>query len=220
MRLIFAVLIQVVILSMSTLAFASSQEIDDLYSEISSIATTLPGPYVDSEDHDSRISRIKTISRIIAEESFVHINWQWSPRDLGLATFVKTWNESLRFKLEVHNGKMRGDHGKSICLGQIMNGDKSLVGVDEVSTRKCISRVIDILIMHQIRCTNHKPPALWWMASIYAGYGTGHSCDPNAWYYKKDAKNNIILDAHNQPIKIHWAKQRARFWWSLREAKH
>ena len=209
---------------MLTTRFCVADPVEVLTNAIANVANKLPGPYYVKEKNpetlEERALRMKMISSILAEESFTHPGWQWDATDLGWAAFVKTWNESARFKIEVHNGKMRGDHGKSVCLGQIMNGGEELVGVDEASTRRCISRVMDILIQHQIRCVDGYAPGFIAMADIFSGYGTGRSCKSSVFFYRKDSKGNIVLDKHGQPTKIFWAKDRARMWLLLRRGEH
>jgi hypothetical protein len=185
---------------------------------------TLPEPWYmpgeNPETIEQRETRLTMISEVIAEQAPIakkQFGWFWSSDDLALAAFTKTWYESGRFKLNVHSGKARGDHGKSVCLGQIMNGKKDLIGVDRQSTSRCINEVMKHLSMHQKRCLNEKTPASQFaMAKVFAGYGTGYSCDASAWMPIKDSSGQKVTDQNGNIVKDHWAAQRARTWWKLR----
>ena len=96
------------------------------------------------------------------------VDWAW-------ATFVKSWHESRRFALEVHDGRKRGDGGRSICLGQIWGGSEKLTGTDLEATRRCYHEVLRHLLMHAQRCSvgGARRSAV---SGMFAGYGTGSSC--------------------------------------------
>lgn len=159
-----------------------------------------PPSHAPKETEEERLDRMAMIARIIVEESSVDSGWYWSDESLAWAVMIKTWFESGRFRYSVHSGKLRGDKGRSVCLGQIMNGSEKLVGVTEENTRNCIRKVIKHLVMHQNRCLNNKSkPTQWNIAIIYAGYGTGHSCNGNI-------SKNINGKKH------YWARQRAWAW--------
>jgi hypothetical protein len=158
-------------------------------------ATWYP-PKKNPETPDERLERLATIMIAISIESKTTApGWGWSNDDAAWAAFTKMYFESGRFALSVHNGKRRGDGGRSVCLGQIMNGGDDLVGTDIESTRRCVRRVMDILGTHHNRCVYGSKPNVSAMSSVYAGYGTGHSCDP----------------------KLKFAARRAWLWWKLRK---
>lgn len=177
----------------------------------------LPGPWIApgkaKETPEERRVRISMIADVIATQaplSAAEHGWRWSTSDLALAAFTKTYYESGRFNIDIHNGHVRGDHGKSVCLGQIMFGGNTLVGTDRAATQRCIAEVMRHLIMHQRRCLNeNSKPSPWTMAKVFAGYGTGYSCDPDEWMPKKDEHGDIVKD--------HWARNRAATWWTLRK---
>lgn len=178
-----------------------------LQSRMELVASNLPADWASEhqaiETSQERESRLKTIVEAITQETQKNNdNWFWSKDDLAWAVFVKAWNESSRFSLAVHQGKFRGDHGHSVCLGQIWDGGKSLIGTDLESTKKCINKIIFHLTKHQNRCLNkNDPPNAWNMAKVFAGYGSGYSC--NASIKNKDGQK--------------WALQRAFMWEKLRK---
>lgn len=171
---------------------------------------TAPGKEIETEQQRrDRIAMIADVTATQAPISAEEHGWRWSANDLALAAFTKMYYESGRFNLLIHQGKVRGDHGHSVCLGQIMNGGNRLVGDDRESTTRCVAEVMRHLILHQRRCLNENtPPSSWAMAKVFAGYGTGFSCSANTWMPKKDEKGNLVKD--------HWALERAATWWKLR----
>lgn len=176
----------------------------------------------EEETHEVRAARIQMIADLTVEEAGPAAReqgWFWSESDLAMAAFTKMWYESGRFSLKVHNGTFRGDHRKSVCLGQIMFGGERLVGTDRESTRRCIDAVMKHLIMHQKRCLNPKtPPSSWAVAKVFSGYGTGYSCSESVWNPVKDANGNDALDKNGKPIKDFWALKRGYTWWQMRKA--
>mgnify|MGYP006908298693 CR=1 FL=1 len=102
----------------------------------------------------------------------------WSRGDWAWAAFVKMSAESRFFAIEVHDGRARGDNGRSVCLGQIMGGGERLVGTDYASTRRCVHEVLRHMQLHRERCRVRRATPTG-IARVFAGYGTGHSCDPD-----------------------------------------
>lgn len=176
-----------------------------LSDRIAKVANELPGPWYlpgkSPETPDQRSSRLNMISDVIAVEAPKITGtkgWWWTPDDLAWAAFIMTYHESSKFHLKVHDGRLRGDKGRSVCLGQIMLGSKDLVGTDRASTERCIDKTMEFLVMHQHRCLHPKmKPGAWSVSMIYAGYGTGHSCSAT----------------------IGWAQSRAWSWWLVRNGK-
>jgi len=181
------------------------------------VAKALPAPWHGKgkkvyETSTQRLRRVQMITRVIAEEStneqFTD-GWRWSADDLGWAVFTMTWFESGRFRYSVHAGLWRGDAGRSVCLGQIMNGGNKLVGTDETHTRACIRAVERIMIMHQRRCLwKTAKPSQWTMAKVFAGYGTGYSCSAKVV--------RVIKQKDGSVKKIYWALRRAGLWQQAR----
>jgi hypothetical protein len=139
--------------------------------------------------------------------------WFWTQEELAWVTFTKIYHESYWFSLDVHNGELRGDRGKSVCLGQIMRGEEELVGTDMESTRRCLKRVIAYLVMHQNGClAKQAKPSSWSVARIYAGYGTGRTCDARHWMWKTNAKG--------EKVKHYWALERGSRYWQMRNGRY
>lgn len=211
-----------------------SSGVDDLEktrSELKDIAMLGQKPWYmpgeEPETDEERETRLHMIIDAIidaASETVVDDNgneWRWSKSDLAWAAWTKMYHESAHYKIEIHNGKIRGDHGKSVCLGQIMGGSEALVGTDYDSTKRCVQRVMSILAYHQNRCLYQSTgPSVRAVAKIYAGYGTGHSCDPKKWRAIRDTEGNILKDVNGEPRREYWALERANMWWRLRNGVH
>lgn len=188
------------------------------------VAAALPVPYYPPgkapETKEQRDARVALIASVVAERAPINAelhHWFWSSDDLALAAFTMMWFESGRFKLSVHSGKQRGDSGRSTCLGQIMNGGDSLVGTGREATTRCVDKVMEILAQHQNRCLYYKAkPSAWGMASVYAGYGTGHSCNAKTFMYYKDKSGNYVRDKNGNKVKNFWALRRGWMWWQVR----
>lgn len=194
-------LLRLILISLFITSSAFAQPL--LSSQMTEIAVSLPGPWNAEEVGQPREERIQMIVDVIVTQSHISVNdgWYWSVEDLAWATLTKTWYESGRWRKAVHDGRMRGDKGKSVCLGQIMNGHKRLVGTDRESTQRCIAEVMRHLIIHQNRCLNeHSRPSVWSMAKVFSGYGTGHSCSAE----------------HKNKAGELWALQRANTWKRLK----
>lgn len=139
--------------------------------------------------------------------------WRWSDNDLAWVTLTKIYHESIWFSVDVHDGRKRGDGGKSVCLGQIMHGAEELVGTDLDSTRNCVRRVMAYLIMHQHGClAKQAKPSSWSVARVYAGYGTGRTCNANHYM--------IRIGQDGKPEKFYWATERASRYWNMRNGTH
>jgi hypothetical protein len=144
-------------------------------------ALRLPEPYYPPgacpETGAQRALRLSVIALAIEAETADADGWHegWSREDWAWMALVKTWWESGRFRLEVHDGRKRGDHGRSVCVGQIMNGGPDLVGTDYESTRRCYREVLRILHLHQMRCRVWAPTA-GGVTRVFSGYGSGYAC--------------------------------------------
>lgn len=156
-------------------------------------ALTLPGPYYPPgrapETCAERAERVAVIALAIEAETHDADHWaeEWSREDWAWAGFAKTWAESGRFRREVHDGRLRGDRGVSVCLGQIYGGGEALVGVDFDATRRCLREVFRHLQLHQQRCRVWKPTVTG-IARVFSGYGTGHSCSASrSWAVRRAA---------------------------------
>lgn len=176
------------------------------------------------ETQEQRAKRVKLIidaSFAALAETQAVSNWAYEDEALLTATVMKMFHESGRFSLAVHDGRKRGDSRKSVCLGQIMHGSEDLVGTDFESTKRCASEVMRHLVIHQNRCLKHSKPGkmnVWLIAKVYAGYGTGHSCDGNIFFLLKNENKEPVLDKNGQPIKVYWARDRALDWAKMFDA--
>jgi hypothetical protein len=145
-----------------------------------------PGPHGDTEAPECRQERLGTIA--LATELETHPAppaWRYGSDELRDAALVVTWWESGRWRLDVHDGRRKGDRGRSACLGQIMRGAwyhgerwRALMGTDMESTRQCVRAVVRVLTHHANRCLPSwqetlTVPAL---ARVLSGYASGYSC--------------------------------------------
>lgn len=174
---------------------------------LTAIAVSLPAPWYPPDEPvetcAERLDRVMLIAEAHAiEAELIPDGWGWDARDLALAGLVVTWHESGRWRLEVHDGSKRGDGGKSVCIGQIHGGTEDLVGTSLEATRRCVREVYRHLGTHWRRCLRaDRAPEAYALGAVFAGYGTGHSCDP----------------MHDSPhLGRGWALSRAEVWWRWR----
>lgn len=165
-----------------------------------------PGPYYPPgrcpETDQERALRMATIAIAIDFETHDADHWAegFAREDWAWMGYTKTRLESRRFAVEVHDGTARGDGGVSVCLGQIYGGGAELVGIDLAATRRCYREVFRYLQLHQVRCNVWKPTPTG-VAIVFAGYGTGSSCNAD----------------HVSPVLgAGWARRRANAWAHLR----
>lgn len=141
------------------------------------------------ETSAERAERLTVIATAIDLETHDADIWAegWEREDWAWAAFAKTWHESRRFALEVHDGRLRGDRGASVCLGQIMHGGESLVGTSLEATRRCYREVFRHLQLHQRRCRVFVPTVTG-VARVFSGYGSGYSCSASwSWAVRRAA---------------------------------
>lgn len=156
-------------------------------------ALALPLPYSAPECTTVRAERLAVIALAIDAETERADEWApgWSRSDWAWAGFAKTWAESGRFDVRVHDGRRRGDGGRSTCLGQIMNGGSKLVGVSLEQTRKCYHEVFRIMLLHRERCSVG-PANTHNVSRLFGAYGTGYTCrgdmrwaERRAWQWQR-----------------------------------
>ena len=178
------------VLFTSGTVFASNIELE---TKLFEIAKNMPSwlHVTRDESQEERELRLNTIIRALLSEletarDFRGREWRWSYEDLAVSALNTMWWESAMFDKKVHEGKRRGDRGKSVCLGQIMKGSETLVGTSLDATKRCVSMVFKHLISQQYRCVpkNVKVATTYAMAKVYAGYVTGWSC--NAGFKTKE----------------------------------
>ena len=151
------------------------------------LALALPLPWyapgAEPETSAERTARIDLIVRAAVDATEQPPEgWPGTPEDLAAAVLAKTWHESRRWALEVHDGTVRGDlHpvtgiGRSCGLGQTW-GRCDHVGTSFEQTRAHLADVAAILAYHAQRCRvrrlNERSVAL-----LFGAYGTGRTCRP------------------------------------------
>ncbi len=173
-------------------------------------ALAAPGPWYPPgrapETPAARAERVELIASEIVDATAEPMpGWPWGAQELAWAVYVVTRHESRRWALEVHSGRLRGDRGRSGCLGGIMRGTAwaprerwlDMLGTDRASTALCLRTTAAILAFHAGRCLGpREQPSEWAMARVFTGYGTGGACSPKG-----------------RP----WASHRARDWARLVE---
>jgi hypothetical protein len=161
-------------------------------------ALLLPPPYYspghEPESPAERAARIEVIVTAAMDEAAATEEWPGTHEELASAILAVTWYESRRWALEVHEGRVSGDRGSSICLAQIWSKNRALVGTSPEATRRCFRRAADILALHARRCGIRRIDREA-MAHVLGAYGTGRTCHGMAW-----------------------ARQRAGLWASLMKA--
>jgi len=161
-------------------------------------ALLLPPPYYspghEPETAPERAARIEIIVSSAISQAEATEGWPGTKEELATAILAVTWYESRRWALEVHEGRVRGDKGASICLAQIWSHDHALVGTSREATDRCFRRAADILVLHAKRCGLRRIDR-WEMARLLGAYGTGRTC-------------------HSMP----WARKRAGLWATLTKA--
>lgn len=138
-------------------------------------------------DEPNREQRLAIIaSAVVTETETPPKGWPWSSEQLAWAVVATTYHET-GFKRAAHIGTSRGDQGRSVCLGQIMLGGEDLVGEGRPATRRCIRRVAEILALHARGCVWRpgKRPQAWQMARVFNSYGTGRTCKPARWSWRR-----------------------------------
>jgi hypothetical protein len=163
-------------------------------------ALALPPPYyLPGREPETKAERAARIERIvaaaIAESNAVDKDeWPGTTEDLAAALLAVTFYESRHWALEVHDGRARGDRGKSVCLAQIWTQDRSLAGTSSEATHRCMRRAVEIMVLHSRRC-GFRYMDQWQAARLFGAYGTGRTCRAT-----------------------HWSKQRASLWARIRRA--
>lgn len=140
------------------------------------------------EPKATRDTRISLITSLAIEVTAEPVDG-WSHRQRAALLLTKISAESGGFRLDVHDGRKRGDSGRSICLGQIQYGPwiskthaewEGLAGTDEQATRRCLTEAWRQLQLHRRLCASHGPSRER-VAAIYSSYGTGRGCSVRSW---------------------------------------
>jgi hypothetical protein len=134
-------------------------------------------------------ARVEMIVNVTVDVTASWRGWEgWTHRQRASLLLAKIAAESGGFRLAVHNGSKRSDNGQSICLGQIHWGPwlhmsraewRALGGVDEASTRRCLTEVWRQLTLHKHLCGG--VPNVASVARVYSSYGTGKGCAVRPW---------------------------------------
>lgn len=123
-----------------------------------------PGAMI-PESMASYESRLGTIARA----------WADVTTDPAIAAAgVALWRAESRFRLDVHAGTRKGDHGRATCLGSVHPWAKdwaTLAGVDLEATERCARATMQALRSGYVMCGH-----TW--AYAYEYYAVGHCSEP------------------------------------------
>lgn len=165
----------------------------DLREAILLVLLRLPGPWehpATAEPASERAARLETIARataVVADEGAD--GWRWSARELAAALIVTTYDESGRFRRDVHEGTRRGDCGsgdcKAACLGQLHSGTlvsraewRASMGTGPEATETCIRATARVLGA-SARCVGRgRDMSSAQFSRVAMMYGTGARCAP------------------------------------------
>ncbi len=149
----------------------------------------LPIPWGGPEDSGRR-ERLTMIVDVAVQITADSKGWNdWTAQQRAALLLAKLAAESGGFRLDVHDGSKRSDHGESVCLGQVHWGPwtkltraqwLALGGVDEASTMRCLTEVWRQLGMHKRMCAPGAP-TLPGVARLYSSYGSGQGCQVRSW---------------------------------------
>lgn len=147
----------------------------------------LPAPWASPDT--GRPERLAMVVDVAVEVTADGTGWAgWSHRQRAALLVAKLAAESGNFRLSVHDGTKRSDHGESICLGQIRYGHwlpmtrpewLALAGTDRDSTRRCLAEAWRQLGLHRRLCGG--VPSIPSVQRVYSSYGTGQGCSPRTW---------------------------------------
>jgi len=182
---------------------AWGSEIAPLEGRLTLIATSAPPPWEPlgkTEPEDERFARLNTIARAVAlEVKTLPDGWRWNSRVLAAVLLATSYEEGIRWRVDVHDGRTTGDNGKARCLNQLwrhyrwMPKDKWLAstGTDLESTRICMAGAARILAHYSATCVSPQraeKDVEGSLARIVAGYGTGTTCNENLPFAKRRAR--------------------------------
>lgn len=156
---------------------------------ILAILLRLPGPWEDpatAEPAAERVARLETIAAAAADVADEGTpGWRWSARAMAAALVATAYQESGRFRRDVHDGRRRGDSGRAACLMQIhaqaMIGRdewRASMGTDLEATTTCF-RLGARALGNGARCvTAGRELDAHQFARVSMMYGTGRVCSP------------------------------------------
>lgn len=148
------------------------------------------------EAPEARAARLAVIAQAIAETAAEPpVGWRAGSWELAAALAKNSYDEGQRWHPDVHSGRRRGDHGRAACLNQIWAHYawfpraewRASMGTDLEATRVCMRGAARILAHYSTRCTQPWMGVETRLSYIFAGYGTGLSCNPKGrpWAYAR-----------------------------------
>lgn len=155
----------------------------NILTHLLAVALSLTQPwYLPSQAPETPAERTARITTIVTAAVDVDIapEWPGTRGEMAAALLALTWYESRRWALEVHDGRVRGDHRHSVCLAQVWTRDETLVGTSYEATRRCMQRAAEILVLHAGRCRVRRLD-FYGAAVLVTAYGRGRGCTPARW---------------------------------------
>lgn len=126
-----------------------------LVARLVALALSLGQPYYPpGKAPETAAQREERVSAIIRAADAVEDppEWPGTHDELVAALLAVSWYESGRWRLEVHDGRVRGDHRRSVCLAQVHGGGDDLVGTDFEATVRCFRRAAEIFASNSSVC--------------------------------------------------------------------
>lgn len=152
------------------------------------VALALPDPWYapgqapeTPEERSGRVAMI--VESAVAASEPTPAGWPGTSPELAAAVLAVTWHESRRWAVEVHDGTVRGDGGRSCGLGQTY-GRCSNVGTSRDATQRHLRDVAELLAWSADRCRvrSLSRPGV---ARVLTLYGTGKTCVPASWSWPR-----------------------------------
>jgi hypothetical protein len=173
-------------------------------------ALSLPAPtYRDTppETPEQYRARVSLIGEVVADET----TSLKTDRYAVAAAVLVTFRFESAFRLEVHSGAIRGDHGKAICLSQQWQNSLSradweaLAGISPEATRRCVRMTIETLLRAHRHCARDVTAGLTEtaVARAFRLLGTGRTCEPGRGALRRAAEWRRVLAS----LRAHRASQ-------------
>jgi hypothetical protein len=169
-----------------------------MLSGLMTIVAVLPAPWCaprSCESEADRAARLGTIAQAIHDVAAAPPpGWSWGPEELAAALLATAYEESGRFRRDVHDGTKLGDNGRARCLTQVHAQDalprnqwRGTTGLDYDATRRCFQAAATLLAL-SARCVTRPELGAHQRARIVAAYGTGKTCDPTLGFARRRAE--------------------------------
>lgn len=180
------------------------------------LALPLPSNPYHWEDPIQRKARVEEVARqawTVAEQNPMRA---WSTVEGASLIVTVLWHESGRFDIGTYTGLKRGDHGHSVCYGQINRGAWPLIVknwntvsddptpafpaglLGGTGVKACITS--SWIVLREWSGCGGDRSSVQGAASILMGYGTGRTCRPGNWALNRAfVWNKLVTSATIEP---------------------